>query len=406
MHNPLSQRIAVLDGLRAFAIGIVIFRHVLKPFWPDLSVPYIAIGPIDLGAFFINGWSGVDLFFVLSGFLIGSYLMARMDGNGWDGALLRNYAKRRFFRIAPVYYLVLTAIMFGLFPAYPFPANVPGDWGDYARHLAFMQDYYPGNFNIVFWSLAVEIKFYLLAPFLIWGLMRIQTTGRRMALLLLLIATQPLIRAFFAPQPEDFERYFYDVRVLFHNCLDGLLMGVGCAVLWRDEKTRNVLSRKRIANALFWTGLFVYLALVLPKPLLDYSVSDFGRTGLVTVISGCFAVMMLGLLGGAGAGHFFGWRGWKFPALISYSLYLIHLPMYFLSYALVARCLKLSEYDQYSGFWMVLPVTIVLSTALASVMYFYVERPIIGWSHGRRLQKENSGQTEKRQKADHIGDGG
>ena len=74
----------------------------------------------------------------------------------------------------PAYYAVLLIVAFGLVSFYPVPAE---NWGfRLAYHLLFLQDYLPADFNVVFWSLGVEEKFYLLAPFLV--LPRSPTGGR------------------------------------------------------------------------------------------------------------------------------------------------------------------------------------------------------------------------------------
>ena len=119
LFSQSKNRIAVLDGLRAVAIILVVFRHSVQPFWTDLSTPYIPVGSFDLGAIFINGWMGVDLFFILSGFLITLVLMKEFKGNSSFEECLNRFYTRRFFRIAPVLCLVLLALAFGLFPLYP-----------------------------------------------------------------------------------------------------------------------------------------------------------------------------------------------------------------------------------------------------------------------------------------------
>ena len=72
-----------LDGLRALAILLVMARHSLRPFIaPDAYAPVLTIGPIDLTPALLNGWIGVDLFFVLSGFLISGLLFIEYQTHG------------------------------------------------------------------------------------------------------------------------------------------------------------------------------------------------------------------------------------------------------------------------------------------------------------------------------------
>lgn len=84
--------LAELDGLRAFAILLVLARHALRPFH-DGAQPLLPIAGWDVATPFLNGWIGVDLFFVLSGFLISRHLLARHRDPG--GLALAPYLAKR-----------------------------------------------------------------------------------------------------------------------------------------------------------------------------------------------------------------------------------------------------------------------------------------------------------------------
>jgi peptidoglycan/LPS O-acetylase OafA/YrhL len=111
MSEAHDKHIAVLDGLRAMAILLVMVGHAAGNQWVDRSKPFFPIGPFDLGGTLLNcGW-GVELFFVLSGFLItGQLLDVFLGDRERYRSGLRRYFKRRFFRIAPAYYVVLTFV--------------------------------------------------------------------------------------------------------------------------------------------------------------------------------------------------------------------------------------------------------------------------------------------------------
>src|SRR4029453_19610138 len=88
---------ADLDGLRAFAILLVLGRHSLRPFISeDTYHSVVTVGPVDITPLVLNGWIGVDLFFVLSGFLIGR--------QAWRGDSLRRFWFKRVTRILPAYW--------------------------------------------------------------------------------------------------------------------------------------------------------------------------------------------------------------------------------------------------------------------------------------------------------------
>ncbi len=163
------DRVPELDGLRGLAILLVIICHYVG------NANHGAVGKWQyrmLSAFNI-GWSGVDLFFVLSGFLIGGILLDQRESLNY----FRAFYMRRVFRILPLYYgwtllfgvLVLAATWLapGRFPvAYQDLWQVP-------VHLLFLQNFWigmqkwPWIWFVVTWSLAVEEQFYLVAPLLV-----------------------------------------------------------------------------------------------------------------------------------------------------------------------------------------------------------------------------------------------
>ncbi len=94
----------------------------------------------DAATFMANGWVGVDLFFVLSGFLISFHIMKlgkRISGP-WPW---RSYLAKRVLRIVPAYYATLFLVVLGAFPLYQFSQEFIGFRVGY--HLLFLQDYLP-----------------------------------------------------------------------------------------------------------------------------------------------------------------------------------------------------------------------------------------------------------------------
>src|SRR5580704_14894457 len=162
-----SRRIPELDGLRGIAIGMVIFFHVVTlaiAARPTLPLGYI----LATTRLF---WSGVDLFFVLSGFLIGGILLDARDSPNY----FKTFYVRRFCRILPLYFLfiglVATAYQFVYRPIGAplngiFEGRLPWYW-----YFSFAQNLRMAKLNTtgaaimsVTWSLAVEEQFYLVLP--------------------------------------------------------------------------------------------------------------------------------------------------------------------------------------------------------------------------------------------------
>jgi peptidoglycan/LPS O-acetylase OafA/YrhL len=238
----MRDRIAVLDGLRALAIIAVLARHSVEPFWRNTTLPFARLGNFEVGNLFLNGWMGVDLFFVLSGFLIGQQLLQNGDALA--------FYKRRFFRIAPAYYLVLTLVSLGLFPGLPHAKTATFLSGSYFYHLFFLQDVWPANICVVFWSLAIEMQYYLLAPVLIYAMMKLPNVSARIFAIAALILVEILLRyvavAYWLPPSNSYLQLFQDIKDKFEFGLDGVLVGT----LYGLEKPVIEWAKRPLENRL------------------------------------------------------------------------------------------------------------------------------------------------------------
>jgi peptidoglycan/LPS O-acetylase OafA/YrhL len=140
-----------LDGLRGIAVSLVLLLHF---------------------GYLNGGWIGVQLFFVLSGFLITGVLVA--DRNAPLGAYLRRFYWRRTLRIFPLYYGYL-AVLAIAYAAWELPKRFPENAATlltYTYNFTRASDFQPSPFFTHFWSLAVEEQFYLVWPLLVHALSR------------------------------------------------------------------------------------------------------------------------------------------------------------------------------------------------------------------------------------------
>jgi len=162
-HLADSQRIRSLDGLRAIAILLVMLHHMTPNHDSNKGLSSLLFKVADIG------WSGVDLFFVLSGFLITGILLRAKD----FGKPLATFFVRRIRRIVPAYVLALVVVFF-VVPFYFQWYDVPPA----ARQLPYWlyaSNYFRASWEPLndlfgmshFWSLAVEMQFYLAWPFLV-----------------------------------------------------------------------------------------------------------------------------------------------------------------------------------------------------------------------------------------------
>ncbi len=267
---PEKGHIPVLDGVRAVAVLIVICFHD----WP-------AVGPERyslIGKLAVWGQTGVDLFFVLSGFLITGILL---DSKGSEH-FLRNFYVRRILRIFPLYYMTLFAL-YVLCPLLRVSAWVPlkqSFWfWVYLQNIpmTFAPSAITGPGH--FWSLAVEEHYYFFWPFLVMVFDR----KKLLRVVALAIAASLLTRIVFF---HDKTFYFTLAR------LDGLAVGSALAIFARD-------GTGGLARFVPWAkGLFCGLGLMLAASQLTLSGSRLPavqvvKSTLVAVVYACVMVLAI-----------------------------------------------------------------------------------------------------------------
>jgi len=231
MHR--SNRILELDGLRGIAIGSVLIFHLglLAP------TPYSWANKAML-----FGWSGVDLFFVLSGFLIGGILIDNRENENYFSAF---YA-RRFFRIIPVYYLLIAIYYVFYLQGGELRADLisyvgpPMPWYNY---LSFTNNIWIAKHNFMeafaspTWSLAIEEQFYLTLP-LLMRLVKPKYFPAMVAALIVGIAGFRITMGH-AHAITQIQSY-----VLSWFRADALMIGVACALIVRNDDAVEFIQRK------------------------------------------------------------------------------------------------------------------------------------------------------------------
>ena len=264
----VMSRVPALDGVRGLAVLLVFLYHAGQP----------AVGGLLLQ-------SGVDLFFVLSGFLITSILLRTVARDNY----FRNFYGRRTARIFPLYYLVLTVFLIGAAVAvhlgvendigFPEAQNlIDNQWWGWLYQVNNLEAFsgeqaFAGLAHL--WSLSIEEQFYLVWPLVVLAVTRTRISlfrfciGAALASMVLRCVTYPLIG-------RDFAYYFTLCR------LDGLFLGAAGAVVLLDDSLRE-----RFRPAITWVGRrwwAVFLLLFLPEQAglyLGFTVMAVGFLGLV-----------------------------------------------------------------------------------------------------------------------------
>lgn len=346
---PISfeKRMPGLDFLRAVAALWVFVFHFM-----ELSPQ--ALKPAIDSFYVIVGWNGVDLFFVLSGFLIGSILSR-------DNESIKSFVIRRFFRIYPAYFLVLILCIFVNKPYFIENKLL------IVSHVFLFNNLIPeyaGAVNGVLWTLGAEFQFYLLAALI---LLVPRWRFSWLSLVFFMIFVSLLYRYFVFAYAEPTQRFFLSTQ------LPGMLVlfGLGFFVVQLKKYMGLFISRYFVLFlALAVAALFLYFNWLRPH-IGDYWTNEssmiYGR-----LFSGvAFSVMVLVF---SCAPDWFGSllkrTGMVFVGEISYGVYLTHL----FWFDVVAP---------YSTFFMkfdwVIYASVLLGLTIASscLIYFFIERPFI-----------------------------
>jgi peptidoglycan/LPS O-acetylase OafA/YrhL len=365
---------ADLDGLRACAILLVLGRHSLRPFISeDAYQPVLTIGPIDVTPLVLNGWIGVDLFFVLSGFLIGR--------QAWRGDSLLRFWFKRVTRILPAYWACLAVVAIGLTSARAWPKS----GADFLAHLVMLQDYTGSVFVPSFWSLGAEEKFYLLAPLLVFVLARARMRPWQGAGLLALWLLPVMWRLWAASGVGvvSYGEYFPQYRSPFHLTCESLVLGF--AIAWMSRQPWSSRLTRPIREALFWIGAAGVVAWLVPSVILR-SIDGWTIAIAPALIGLCFGAMVCAAVSGSGSySLLIGRAVWRPLATGSYTLYLTHMMVLPVAAALAARSVPLSDGATLAARWLAfLPWYLALTLLSAYLLHRYVERPVLVW-RDRRL---------------------
>jgi peptidoglycan/LPS O-acetylase OafA/YrhL len=382
-----SGRIPELDGLRGTAILLVFIAHYLGGSGHIQLSPWLR----HLFAATNVGWIGVDLFFVLSGFLIGGILVDARN----DAHYFRAFYMRRVHRILPIYYLwillyagvVLVALLGGPNPFFVSAREliqIPFQFL-FLQNLQFSLYPFEHAWFVVTWSLAVEEQFYLFAP----PLIRYLSPRRLLWVLVGAIALAPLVRFMVF-------RYWFPgtlAPVYLLPCrADALALGILLAIAWRNPAFRSFLDRHRLLVQGTLLLLFVGLCASIRWMVGDVSLlrATIGYSWLAALF-GCLLLLVLSQPR-AWLASVMRWKPLSSLGTISYCVYLIHLTI-----LLLARDLILHGSPQFHNFQSI-AVTLfaaVLTLVLAALSWRYFEKPLIRRGHTYEYGEKASGEIAR-----------
>ncbi|QBD81672.1 acyltransferase [Ktedonosporobacter rubrisoli] len=408
-NTTQKNTIAVLDGVRAFACLSVLFYHINYLAW-HAHVFTSNVGPLTFSVAMV-GWSGVTLFFVLSGFLLFMpYARAILFDAPWPS--MRVFYLRRMLRIIPGYYVSLFLLILLLNPQYLQPAH----WGHVGLFLTFLMDSFHETYQQIngpFWTLAVEWQFYMLLPFLALAFRFIARRGtRRKRLFLLLGCLGGLIiwglltrywgRSFelHPDQPRLLPQPLHDAAMIVLYGVSGKYLedfAVGMLVCVGFILSQHPATRQRITATLgryspwLWRigVLWLFFLTIWNNfpfaPLLDPFIGAHNWLVELAFASGFGLCITAILFGPTELKKPFAWGPARWIGLISYSLYIWHLPILVSFTNYIVPLLQGWQHSWIYGLYFLCAALVVIP--FSYLFFRYVEMPGINLANKTRRKQ-------------------
>jgi peptidoglycan/LPS O-acetylase OafA/YrhL len=353
-ERSATDRLGILDGLRGFAILIVVWYHL----WlvSGYGLPSFGLGE----ALVRNGFLGVDLFFFLSGFCIAlPYVRARRDGR--SAPLLREFVRRRSLKIVPSYALALVIFAVAFHDRFDGPLQ---EIAHLVAHATFLHTFAPatfGSFSGPLWTLAIEVQFYVVFAFVAPLLMR-----RPLAVYAAFVAIAVCYRTTIAAL--GFDDDFGWINQL-PAVLDVFGAGTLGAFLFAGAGARERLPRPALATLLAACAVAIAAAGLFAAAASAASGGDDGVHRWLNAWRGAFGpvllVATLGVaLGAPALSSIAGALPLRALSIVSYAAYLFNLE--------IAVALAQSGLPAPAIFWCGAALTIVAAT----IVTYAFERPI------------------------------
>jgi peptidoglycan/LPS O-acetylase OafA/YrhL len=350
-------RIHGLDTLRALAIVLVFMNHYVL--FVSRQAPFGFWGEV--------GWTGVDLFFGLSGYLIGNQIFSAMRSEA--GFSLRTFYIRRFLRTLPAFYVVLA--LYAFWPWFRAGLSMPPLW----QFLTFTQnfDLTPGTAFSHAWSLCVEEQFYVLLPAiaLLIGAMRRSLTWAWVAVAASFVGGMAIRSYLWQAHVGDNEGGFAYYNVIYYSSLcrfDELVAGVALALLknhhagaWRRLTSRGNWA---LAAGMAVGGGALYL---FAEDHYGYGMTVFGYPMLALGVT----LLLIAALSPGSLLEKTPIPGFGKLALWSYAIYLTHKQIFLLLKP------ELIQHGISPAGWTGIAIMTVVSVPLGWLLYAAVETPFM-----------------------------
>jgi peptidoglycan/LPS O-acetylase OafA/YrhL len=310
------RHMPALDGLRGAAIVLVVACHAALMSRSDVHSRLGHLIDLIMGA----GWIGVDLFFVLSGFLITGILLATKE----SPAYYKSFFARRLLRIFPLYYLFIAFTVWRNHALYT-RADVASLMFFYYNWRAVWLGHALPNVNSL-WSLAVEEQFYLVWPTIILFVNRKAVI--RISLIGILIAL--LLRLWILPQATTFQSAYYMTPAR----MDALLVGALLAI-WHSNPREWKQVQRLATRAAVFSGALILAIAVWARHFYDFVITPNGlsHSSFIVLGPGCsllaifFGALIVKCTGQGRLFRTFNWWPFRRIGKFSYGMYMVHWPL-------------------------------------------------------------------------------
>lgn len=375
LNYPVNQWSQELEGLRGLASLWVVLGHIciLTRFRPPiLSDPAV----------------GVDLFILLSGYLMAKNYVERKEQEPWtDSSTFKKFWTRRFFRIAPLYYVLLVlAIVFGNYFGeardiighfYSETQTNSSRYSDHSflnvfTHVSFMFGFLPDfSFNTVLpdWSIGLEMQFYFLFPFIMLTVLRLGFARTCLTAVLLCGLAKFLVPDYFAafPMPSM-------ILIKLNLFIAGMLIAESIrrkSIQYAGFALLTVLGSVYLPNEFNKYHLLAQVGLILMLVTILWTRSEDSKWARALRLPRWFLTNRLSV----------------FMGDVSYSVYLLHLLIVLPVVAYLLSHTSFAELSSVMRFIVASGIIIPLTYGIATLLYRFIEKP--GIKYGKMLISRN-----------------
>ena len=397
-----SANFSVIDGFRALSMMMILVFHSFTIYVvmnPNLELNQVIEEGGYLWSWVWNSDKSVDVFFVISGFLITGILLRQIDKLGH--VKMGNFYARRFLRLSPVYYFVI--MLYWILLGQMESSHTENLWANVLYVNNFI-DYDSQAMNWT-WTLAIEEQFYVLFPILLMGLMKY--TGNPLRWMWVLFAFSFFVRwwvmwtddwIFNTPQSVlavDREFHAHHFSVLYDNLytrFGALLAGCIAGYYYQYHRSELATFFSSTVGKIFAWGNFAVLMALMIIPMISVRFDDYATLNVVyqvasrNIFSIAISVLIIASLEkgalSTGLNFLLGNRFWYPLAQLSYSMYLVHVVAISVVCSIVLAEIKVNaalyvHWSTYEIVGVVFAASAFTTIFVAVIIYLLIERPIM-----------------------------